>query len=120
LEKPDYRFSPKLGLVFIYIYSLVKFKEINKVDSNGYVTGEQIDETSDIIAEIIKSDPVLKSSLSAFMLNYNIDDQGNGRGKNGRTLTTDGTFIRLRRHTDIQEAPSNINIDVLAIPKNLN
>lgn len=71
LEKPDFRVEPILGFSLAYIYSILKFGNVNSIkNKSNFLYVDDLQTTNDLLLKLIRTNPNVKKSIDELFIYY--------------------------------------------------
>jgi hypothetical protein len=98
-EKPDFSVNPILGVVVLYIYTIVKFRDLTKLNTQDYENDFKIKTTISLLKDFIKSSSVIEKSLRVLIEEHYTSDISFVYKYNNNRETS---FGRIRKIKDIE------------------
>lgn len=112
VEKPDFKVEPILGFTLAYIYSILKFGDINAIrNKKSFEKAGDLQNTNYMLLKLIRNMPNVKASVKKLSENYQFDF-------NYRFISDseDYTIIRMKLKEPIQGYSKNDQPEYLVVP----
>lgn len=112
VEKPDFRVEPILGFTLAYLYSILKFGDINAIrNKKTFPNAKDLQNTNYLLLKLIRSMPNVKASVKKFNQNYEADYSYKFKSK-----TEDYSVVRAKLVAPIEGYSKNDQPEFLVVP----
>lgn len=113
LEKPDFRIEPILGFTLAYIYSILKFGNVNSIkNKTNFLFADDLLTTNELLLKLIRTNVNIKKSIEEFLVFYRVNFN--------YTLTVsdskDYTITRLHKLNNIPNYNKTDQPEYLVVP----
>jgi GTPase SAR1 family protein len=112
VEKPDFRVESILGFTLAYLYSILKFGDINAIrNKKTFPNAKDLQNTNYLLLKLIRSMPNVKASIKKFNQNYEADYSYRFKSK-----TEDYSIVRAKLVVPIEGYSKNDQPEFLVVP----
>lgn len=112
VEKPDFRVEPILGFTLAYLYSILKFGDINAIrNKKTFPNAKDLQNTNYLLLKLIRSMPNVKASVKKFNQNYEADYSYRFKSK-----AEDYSIVRAKLVVPIEGYSKNDQPEFLVVP----